>query len=185
MSFLRLLNPQGIAGIAISIALAFLLLIQKAETSHWKKQSGHFEQLYAREQATFAATVANYRAAADAARAADQANANRVAAEQRAINERTANDFEARLAAARAAAQRLRLDAETAADPGPRGSTAVPSLPTPAGSADQGSHEDGLPQSDALTATEQAIQLDELIKWVKAQAKVDNNANAVASPAGD
>jgi hypothetical protein len=33
-----------------------------------------------------------------------------------------------------------------------------------------------------LTATEQAIQLDELIKWVKAQAKVDNNGNGVASP---
>ena len=36
----------------------------------------------------------------------------RVAAEQRAINERTANDFEARLAAARAAAERLRIDTE-------------------------------------------------------------------------
>ena len=30
-------------------------------------------------------------------------------------------------------------------------------------------------QSDALTATEQAIQLDELIKWVRAQAAVDPN----------
>jgi hypothetical protein len=27
-----------------------------------------------------------------------------------------------------------------------------------------------------LTATEQAIQLDELIEWVRAQAKVDPNA---------
>ena len=32
-----------------------------------------------------------------------------------------------------------------------------------------------LPQSDRLIATEQAIQLDELIKWVKAQAVIDPN----------
>jgi hypothetical protein len=33
--------------------------------------------------------------------------------------------------------------------------------------------QDRLPHSDALTATEQAIQLDELIAWVKRQAAVD------------
>jgi hypothetical protein len=42
-----------------------------------------------------------------------------------------------------------------------------------------------LPASDALTATEQAIQLDELIKWVRAQAAVDNNPKAVASHPDD
>jgi hypothetical protein len=186
MTLLRFLNPKGMAGLAASIVLALLLLIQKGETSHWKKQSGQFEQLYAREQASFAATVANYRAAAENARAADQANANRVAAEQRAINERTADDYEARLAAARAAAQRLRLEAATAAaDPGHGPATPMPGLPAPAGGAAQDPQQDGLPPSDALTATEQAIQLDELIKWVRAQAAVDNNANAVASPPGD
>jgi hypothetical protein len=44
---------------------------------------------------------------------------------------------------------------------------------------------DRLSVSDALTATEQAIQLDELIKWIRAQAKVDNNSPAVASPRSD
>jgi hypothetical protein len=34
-----------------------------------------------------------------------------------------------------------------------------------------------LSEADALTATEQAIQLDELITWVKAQAAVDPNAS--------
>ena len=34
---LRLLNIQGIAGIAVSLALGLLLVIQKAETRHWKK----------------------------------------------------------------------------------------------------------------------------------------------------
>ena len=37
----------------------------------------------------------------------------------------------------------------------------------------------------ALQMYEQAIQLDELIKWIRAQAKVDNNASTVASPVDD
>jgi hypothetical protein len=36
-----------------------------------------------------------------------------------------------------------------------------------------------------VTATEQAIQLDELIKWVRAQAKVDNNRGTSANSPGD
>ena len=39
MMFLRLLNVQGIAGIAVSLALAMLLVIQKGETRHWRKAS--------------------------------------------------------------------------------------------------------------------------------------------------
>jgi hypothetical protein len=179
---LRLLNMQGIAGIAVSLALAILLVMQKGETRHWKKQSAGFEQLFHQEQAAFAGTVASYRTAAEQARAADQANANRVAAEQRAINERTANDYQARLAAARTAAQRLRLTAQTAADPGARGNASMPDLPTASGSAAQAPGQDRLPQSDALTATEQAIQLDELIKWVRAQAEVGPNDTETASP---
>lgn len=169
----RLLGPQGIAGLAASLCLAILLVIQKGETRHWRKQSGQYEQLYRGEQAAFAATVANYRAAALAARAADLAAAERVRAEQRAINERTANDYEARLAGARARAGRLRVEAEpAAADPGRGGAAPVPGLSAPASGTAQGPAQDRLPADDALTATEQAIQLDELIKWVKEQAGV-------------
>jgi len=174
MILLRLLNAQGIAGLAASLCLGLLLIVQKGETRHWKKQSASFEQLYRGEEAAFAQTVSNYRAAADQARAADQANATRVAAEQRAINERTSNDYEARLAAARTLAQRLRIRAAgAAADRGHHASPAVPVLPTSSGGAHQASGENRLPDPDALTATEQAIQLAELIKWVKAQASVD------------
>ena len=181
MMLLRLLNPQGIVGLALSIALALLLLLQKGETHHWKKQSDQYAQLYAQEQAALAGTVANYRAAADAARAADQANLARVAADQHAINERTSNDFEARLAAARSVAQRLRGQAASAAaDPRTGGAASLPGLPAPAGGVAQAAGEDGLPRSDRLTATEQAIQLDELIKWVRQQAAVDPNERAVA-----
>jgi hypothetical protein len=191
MSLLRLLNIQGIAGIAVGLVLGILLLIQRGETRHWQKQSGQFEQLYTKEQAALAGTIANYRAAVKQAEASDKANADRVAAEQRTINERTTNDFEARLAAARSLAQRLRgQSTAAAADPGRGGAAPVPGLPAPARGPAQAAGQDRLSQSDerarkdrgalgpedALTATEQAIQLDELIKWVRAQAAVDPNA---------
>jgi len=175
--FLRMLNVQGIAGIAASLALAMLLVIQKGETRHWRKESGHFEQLYQGEQAALAGTVANYRAAADAARAADRANAQRVVAAQAKINEEKSDEFETRLAVARAAAERLRHGAEAAADPSGRGAAPVSPLPAAPGQPRQAADQDGFSLADRLTATEQAIQLDELIKWVKAQGAVKPNVD--------
>lgn len=178
MSLLRLLSVQGIAGLVVGVALAVLLIIQKGETRHWKNESGRFEKLYAAEQSALAGTTANYRAAAEQARAADLANVQRVTAEQAAINERTSNDYEERLAAARFLARRLRGEAATAAtDPGGRTGASVPGFPAAASRTAEAPAEDGLPQSDALIATEQALQLDELIKWVKAQAAVKPSAD--------
>ena len=178
MSLLRLLNIQGIAGLAVSVALAVLLVIQKGETRHWRKESGRFEQLHTQDHAALAGTIANYRAAADQARESDAANAERVAADQRQINERTTNDFEARLAAARSLAQRLRGQSASAeADPGSGRTAPMPGLSAAPGGPVEGAGQDRLSQSDALTATEQAIQLDELIKWVRAQASVDPNTS--------
>lgn len=175
---LRLLNWQGIAGIAVAFTLLVMLTVQKLEAVHWKKQSEKFEQLYQQEHAAFALTTANYRAAAAQAQLADKANAERVAAEQRVINERTTNDYEARLAAARLSAQRLRGQAANpAADPRSRASASVPALAPSAGGPPEAASEDGLSQSDALTATEQAIQLDELIKWIRKQHAIDPNAD--------
>ena len=179
MSLLRLLNVQGIAGLAVSVALGILLLLQTGETRHWRKESSRFELLYSQERAAFAGTVASYRAAADAARASDQANLTRVASEQRAINERTSYDFDARIAAARQFAEHLsaqRLRGQTssaAADPGPGGAATMPRFPAPSRGSAEAADEAKLSPGDALTATEQAIQLDELIKWVKSQAAVD------------
>lgn len=176
MTLLRFLNIQGVAGIAVALALGVLLIVQRGETGNWKKQSGHFEQLYSEQRAALATTVANYRTAAEQARAADKANSQRVASEQAAINERTSNDYEVRLAAARSLAQRLRLEgASAAADPGAGRSAPMSGLPAAAGGPAEGAAQDGLPQSDRLTATEQAIQLDELIKWVRRQAEVKPN----------
>jgi len=177
MSLLRLLNPQGIAGIAASICLALLLMIQKGETRHWKKQSGQFEQLYTQEQAAFATTVADYRSAGEQARREDAANAERVRGEQAKINEETSNDFEMRLAAARARAGELRDGSQASAHPGTDGDAPVPALSAAASSPHQAAGQDGLPEDDALIATEQAIQLDELINWVQRQHAVDPNAD--------
>lgn len=56
---LRLLNPQGIAGLMTSVVLA-ALLIQKGEARRWHRQSAQFEQLYRDEQRAFATTIINY-----------------------------------------------------------------------------------------------------------------------------
>jgi hypothetical protein len=173
MMLFRLLNPQGIAGLAASVILSLLLVAAKIDAHHWKKQSKRFEQLYRGEAQAHAQTVANYRIAAERARAADRANAERVHAAQASINERTANDLQARLAAARARADRLRRPAQAPADPGGRRVAPVPGLSASSAGAAEAPGQDRLPDTDRLTATEQAIQLDELIRWVRAQAAVE------------
>ena len=169
----RLLNLQGMIGLAAALLLVVLLTVKAGEARHLRKQSARFELLYLAEQGAAARTVANYRAAAENARAADRANAARVAASQRTITERTTNDFETRLAAARARAERLQRDRRSPAAAG--GGARAASLPTAGatpGAPDPAAAQNGLPLADALIATEQAIQLDELIKWVNGQAAV-------------
>lgn len=123
--------------------------------------------------AALVTTVQNYRTAADQARKDDAANKARVEAEQRAINERTAHDFETRLADARARADRLRAQPGTAPS-GPRATPVSVVSAAPSG-APQAADQDGFSIADRLLATEQAIQLDELIKAVTAQSNVNVN----------
>lgn len=159
-----------ILGAALAAA-AVLWLIQSRD--HWRDEAKANATLYQQAQAASALTVANYRAAAQQARREDAANVARAQAEQAAISERTTNDFESRIASARALADRLRKQAASAAaDPGAGGAAPVPPVPVAAAGASQAAGEDGLPESDRLIATEQAIQLDELIKWARAQSRV-------------
>ena len=158
--------------IAIACALALALLIN--DRNRWKAKTAHYAELLAAERGAHAGTVANYRAAAEQARRADLANAERVRARQAAINERTEHEFEKRLADARAAAGRLRgQNTGAATHPGPGRTARVPGLSLAAGGAAEAAGQDRLPDSDALIATEQAIQLDELIRWVERQAQAD------------
>jgi hypothetical protein len=173
---LRLLGPQGIAGLAASLCLALLLVLQKGETRHWRIQSSRFEQLHQLEQAAHRATELNHRRAAEAARAADKANLERVRSEQARINERTSNDLHQRLAAARAHAEQLRRPAAAAAaDPRSGRAAPVPAVPAAPRKPDEAAAQDRFSLADRLTATEQAIQLDELIKWVERQSAIHSN----------
>lgn len=195
---LRLLGWQGIAGAVIALALGALLVFQKGETRHWRKQSAQYEQLYRGEQSAHRQTELNVRRATDAARADDQANAIRVRSEQAAINQETNHDLEVRLADARARAAvlgagRVRREAGAAAANSGSGRAApVSGVPAAAGGAGQTAGQNRLPPAaapdlaapDALTATEQAIQLDELIKWVRRQVGVDTNAASGPTQAG-
>jgi len=162
------------AGVFLFAAFALALLVR--DRNHWKSEAGIRQQQLAQTKAAFDQTVAGYRAAAAQARAADAANAARVKSQQVQINERSANEFETRIAAARADARRLRDEQATAAHPGAGRATPVPGVPAAPGGTAQSTRQDGLPESDKLIATEQAIQLDELIKWVRKQAAVDPNA---------
>jgi hypothetical protein len=55
----------------------------------------------------------------------------------------------------------------------------MPAAGAAPGAAGSAAEEGGFSVKDRLIATEQAIQLDELIKWVNGQAKVDNASKAI------
>lgn len=170
----RLLKPQGAVGLAICALLLVLLAAEKRQTRRWRAQAERTGATLKSEEAAAAQTAANYRAAAAAAQAADAANVQRVTAEQSAINQRSSDDYEARIDDARALARRLQQQAAVRAfDPGSGGAAAVPRVPAAAQATARASDQDGFPLADRLTATEQAVQLDALIKWVEAQSAVD------------
>jgi hypothetical protein len=156
--------------IGIGCALLLALLVQ--DRNRWKAKTAHYAEQLAGERAAHAATIANYRAAADQARRADAANAARVKAEQAAINQRSKHDFQTRIAAARAADQRLRRNQGAAADRGGGRAAPLPGLSAAAGRAAEATGEDRLSDQERLIATEQAIQLDALIQWVIDQGQV-------------
>jgi hypothetical protein len=181
---------MGIGG-CIALALAVALFFQTVRIEGFKVWPIHVaglkaelattKQQLADTKAAFAQTVANYRAAAEQAKHDDAANKARVEAEQSKINQETSDAYEARIADARARAVKLRQQLQAAADSGGRSGAPVPGVPAPAKGSAQAAGEDGFSVTDRLIATEQAIQLDELIKWVKKQAGVDVNGAKPAS----
>ncbi|MEJ7777648.1 MAG: hypothetical protein WKF52_09770 [Sphingomicrobium sp.] len=153
--------------LAIGILCALALALVVHDRNRWKSVAALRQQQVVVEKAAHSATIAYYRAAADRARQADQANVARVKRDQSAINERTADDFEKRIDAARARASGLQRQAGgPAADPGAGGTAHMSALSPAPGKPAEAPGEGGLPVADRLLATEQAIQLDELIDWV-------------------
>jgi len=169
-------------GGVLIVALTLTFLVH--DRNHWKGTAELRQQQLAQTKAAFDQTVAGYRAAAARARVADAANAARVKAEQSAINERTEDEYQTRIAAARADARRLRDNQAAAANPRSGRAASMPGLPTPASGIAQAASEDRLSESDRLIATEQAIQLDELIRWVRQQQAVNYVTPAKAGVPG-
>ena len=134
------------------------------------------------ERAAHQQTKQAYAAAQLAARELEEKRLVRVAAEQQEITDAINEDYQRRLADARAAAERLRSEALRAGDraAGSAGDLRLPGAGGAAGGAAEAAGDRRLPLSPAeiewrLIATEQAIQLDELISWVEQQAAVNIN----------
>jgi len=96
----------------------------------------------------------------------------RVKAEVERNNERAKERFNDRIALLRARYDSLRAK-DRASVASAAGGVAMSSLPTPTFGTDETAFEDGL--SAALMCSTYAVQLDELISWVEAQAAVNVN----------
>lgn len=149
------------------LALAIYAAIQAGNAKHYRKA-------FVNEKAAHAETVLNYRAAAAEATRQAEANVDRVKSEQAKITEEISHDYQARIAAVRARAARLRDNA----DQGGSGEAGLPAPGDPSGGPDAPAGQDRLPAPDALICTEQAIQLEELQRWVHEQSTVDNEGAA-------
>lgn len=112
---------------------------------------------------------------ADAARAADVVNAQRVKAEQVRITQEVSHAYRDRVAALATRVAGLRKQA------GQRGGRAadVPAASGAATGSDEATGGDGFSIELREVATRQAIQLDELQKWVKLQGSVDNSRGSL------
>lgn len=119
-------------------------------------------------------TIRNYRAAQAAAAAAEQRRLARVRAEQKGIDDDVLQSYDRRIADLRARAGKLRGQGPAGADRA-SGAVAMPGVPAAPGAATQATCGDGFSFERKLIASEQAVQLDELIVWVRRQAGIDPN----------
>lgn len=174
-AFLTGANPRWLT-LLVAALLGGQLVMAKMDLADVRTDLGTVTARLSAEQNAHKQTIINVRAAAEKARQADLANKARVEAEQAAITERTSREYEARIADARASAQRLRDQlAQASGNPRSPGAAPVPGSSGPASGADAAPAHPGLPPltlDERLVATEQAIQLDELITWVEQQTKV-------------
>lgn len=96
----------------------------------------------------------------------DAKHAAEVEAKQNEASKESSNDYQAELARVRAEYDRLRAAARRTDQGGGR-NPPVSGAPASAGGSDAGAEEARLPSPDALTATEQAIQLKAFQDWAR------------------
>lgn len=148
------------------------LAIGRLERRLAEARGAHLAEVLAHRQ-----TKDEYRAGQARAAALENARLEAVTRQQKEATDAITADYRQRLAGLAAAFERLRVGAGPAAGAGGAASAEpVPGLPPSAGGA-AGAAGDGLPDDLAwrLTAARQALQLEALIAWTRAQAAIDPN----------
>ncbi|MBN9504938.1 MAG: hypothetical protein J0I69_02835 [Altererythrobacter sp.] len=191
----KILGFRGAAALVLAIALVALMLRAdaiSADRDTWHDAARQLATDVLNERAAHQATKETYRRAQAEAARLDAERLARVQSEQQEITDAITADYRARLADARAVAQRLRDQLARAGEraAGPGGGEPVPATGATAGGAAEAAGDNRLPICRTaplledertlspldldwrLTATEQAIQLDALIDWVERQAAV-------------
>ncbi|MFI8667166.1 hypothetical protein ACIGGE_12080 [Qipengyuania sp. NPDC077410] len=195
----RLLSPvrqlyevlRDLARLAVPMIVAVAITIACVQTTRlygfqiwsismrgWIETAEQFERDRDAERAAHRQTKIDYRNAQIEAARLESQRLDRVRTEQQEITDAVEADYSASLADARTRAERLREDlrtrstARSAADP-----ISVPSLSAAGAGTSAAAENTRLPSGTEqlerdLIATEQAIQLDALIDWVKRQAAV-------------
>ena len=146
-------------------SILFLMLNGRtADRDQWRDRAVAEEKAHQQ-------SVANFRSATAEAQRQAQANVGRVKAEQAAINERTKNDYQARLADVDARYERVRL--QLAARTDLRGSDPAPvSIASDATCRAYAATDCDTLLARLMAAEKQAVQLVALQDWVKRQAAV-------------
>ena len=152
---------------ALGMLVAGLMLALTLERRHSRKLRAYADNLIALR----AQDAANFKAAAVQAKALNDATIAKVETRQATITNEVTHDYQANLAALRAAS---RVRAASQADPGRAdGGRASPACPRASGVAGQAVPGD---QPDLAYIGEVELQLNALIDWAKRQAAIDPNA---------
>lgn len=137
------------------------------------------------ERTAHQSTKQGYRAAQAEAVRIEAQRIERVRVKQQEISDDIAQTYRTRLAGARADAERLRVERERARAGAGAGSSSggepVSGISDASAGSDGTTTDHRLPAADVdiewrLVATEQAIQLDELISWIEAQGVINPNS---------
>lgn len=194
-------KPVRLVVAVLALALAWQLLISAPALRRDLAVSDKAGQILAgrvaAEKRAHQRTKSEYRLAQAGAARLEEERLNRVVAKQQEISDEVVEDYQRRLAGARARAgglaEQLRAGAaRTGKHPaGAGGDQPVPGVSAAGGRAAQAPVDHGFPSYNRspedqlerdLVATEQALQLDALIDWIERQAAIDPNA---ARPAGE
>lgn len=173
------LSNRTLAAIAVALGLIIAGLLIYAVVVTNQRDAARAETVA--ERNAHAATVANYRRAAEEAARRDAENKARVEAEQRAANERIRHDYEARIAAVREQYDRL-LRERARAGSGGAGVAPVPPRGAAPARPDAAPGDNGLSLRERLVATETAIRLEELQRWVRETLAIVNAPRPDAEP---